>query len=180
MERFDLPHDISVVRGSKSFSSFSYADDKSIIGCHGGLYPDEVVVGFSVLKSAVKRFPVLVKCFGSGKPGESHLLKVEINNPNALPIENCKLYVEQLASLKEGHDLEVSIGQKTCQTIDVEVSKWPELPPAHEGKTISLKGRLEFYYKDAEFSFSDLDRESTIEVNQIFSSGMKEGLDDFF
>ena len=179
-ERFDLPHDVSVVRGAKSFNSFSYADDKSVIGCHGGLYPEEVVIGFSVLKRAVKRSPVLVKCFGSGKPGEAHLLKVEINNHNALPIENCKLYIEQLASLAGGRDLGISISQKTCQTVDVEISKWPELSPAHEGKTITLTGRLEFYYKDAEFSSSDLDRESKIEVNQIFSSGMQEGLDDFF
>ena len=66
-ERFDLPHDVSVVRGAKSFNSFSCADDKSVIGCHGGLYPEEVVIGFSVLKRAVKRSSVLVKCFGSGK-----------------------------------------------------------------------------------------------------------------
>ncbi|MGB3788404.1 MAG: serine/threonine-protein kinase, partial [Phormidesmis sp.] len=177
---FDLPHDISVVRGPKSFNSFSYADDKSVIGCHGGLYPEEVVVGFSVLKSSVKRFPVLVKCFGSGKAGEPHLLKVEINNPNALPIENCKLYIEQLPSLQEGQTLRVSIAQKACRTIDVEIPQWPELPPTHEGKMLTLTGRLEFYYRDAEFSSSDLDRESKIEVSQMFSSGMQEGLDDFF
>ena len=179
-ERFDLPHDISVIRGPKSFNSFSYADDKSVIGCHGGLYPEEVVVGFSVLKRSVKRLPITVKCFGSGKAGEAHPLKVEINNPNALSIKSCKLYVEEIPSLQEGQDIGISIAQKTCQTIDIEIPKWPELPPTHNGKTLTLSGRLEFYYKNAEFSSFDLDRESKIEVNQIFSSGMQEGLDEFF
>lgn len=132
LARFDLPHNISVIRGPRSFNSFNYADDKSVIGCHGDLYPEEVVVGFSVLKNSVKRSPISIKCFGSGKAGEFHLLKVEINNPNALPIENCKLYIEQLPSLQEGQTLGVSIAQKACQTIDVEIPQWPELPPTHK------------------------------------------------
>lgn len=178
-DRFDLPHDISVVRGPRSFNSYSYADDKSVIGCHGGLYPEEVVVGFSVLKHSVKRAPVLVKCFGSGKPGESQTLSVEVNNPNALSIENCKLYIEQLPSLQQGRSLEITIPSNARQTTDVSVPDWPELPPAHEGNTLMLTGRLDFYYKGAEFSSSSLDRDSKIEINQVFSSGMQGGLDDF-
>lgn len=176
--RFDLPHDISIIRGPSSFSSFSYGDDKSIIGCHGGLYPEEVVVGFSVLRRSVKRAPVIVKCSGEGRPGEPSSLKIEIYNPNPLVLEDLKITVPQLSALQSGQTLEGIIEPKKTQLIEVPIPKWPELPPSHEGKSLSLTGELEFRYRSAELASVELDKDSAIEVNQIFSSGI-EGLDDF-
>lgn len=177
--RFDLPHDISIIRGPSSFSSFSYGDDKSIIGCHGGLYPEEVVVGFSVLRRSVKRAPVIVKCSGEGRPSESSTLKIEIYNPNPLVLEDLKITVPQLSALQSGKALEGIIEPKKTQLIEVLIPKWPELPPSHEGKYLSLTGELEFRYRSAELTSVELDKDSAIEVSQIFSSGI-EGLDDFF
>lgn len=177
--RFDLPHDISIIRGPSSFSSFSYGDDKSIIGCHGGLYPEEVVVGFSVLRRSVKRAPVIVKCSGEGRPGEASTLKIEIYNPNPLVLEDLKITVPQLAALQSGQALEAIIEPKKTQLIEVPILKWPELPPSHESKSLSLTGELEFRYHSAELASVELDKDSAIEVSQIFSSGI-EGLDDFF
>ncbi|TVQ26154.1 MAG: hypothetical protein EA367_00420 [Leptolyngbya sp. DLM2.Bin15] len=177
--RFELPHDISIIRGSSSFSSFSYGDDKSIIGCHGGLYPEEVVVGFSVLSRSVKRAPVIVKCFGEGRPGESSTLKVEIYNPNLLALEDLKITVLQLGTLQAGQALEGVVEPKETQTVEISIPAWPELPPSHPGKHLPLTGTLEFRYRDAELSLVSLDQDSAIDVNQIFSSGI-EGLDDFF
>jgi len=179
-ERFDLPHDISVIRGSDSFSSFSYADDKSIVGCHGGLYPEEVVIGFSVLTRSVKRLPVVVKCSGSGRPGEAGILKVEINNPNTVAIADLKLVVNQIEGLQQGSELVGTVGPKETQTFDVEIPNWPELPPSHDGNALLLKGKLEFQYQNAEMGTAELDQDSVIEVKQIFSSGLESGLDDFF
>jgi hypothetical protein len=176
--RFDLPHDISIIRGPNSFSSFSYADDKSIIGCHGGLYPEEVVVGFSVLKRSVKRAPVIVKCLGAGKHGEANTLKIEIYNPNSLVLEDLKIVVHQLGILNSGLPLEDTIEPKQTQLIEIPILSWPELPPSHNGKHLALTGTLEFRYRNAELASVGLDKDSAIEVSQIFSSGI-EGLDDF-
>ena len=176
--RFELPYDISVIRGSSSFSSFSYGDDKSIIGCHGGLYPEEVVIGFSILKRSVKRAPVIVKCSGEGRPGESSILKVKIYNPNLLALEDFKITVPRLDTLQSGQALEGIVEPKTTRLIEVPVLKWPELPPSHQGKRLSLTGTLEFRYRNAELTSVPLDKDSAIEVNQIFSSGI-DGLDDF-
>ncbi|MBW4507462.1 MAG: hypothetical protein KME64_13260 [Scytonematopsis contorta HA4267-MV1] len=55
-ELYHLPHDISVVRNSKTFKSFSYTSKKQIIGSHGGLFPEEVVVGVSVLTESRDEF----------------------------------------------------------------------------------------------------------------------------
>lgn len=178
-DRFGLPHDISVIRGSNSFSSFSYADDKSIVGCHGGLYPEEVVIGFSVLKCSIKRTPIIVKCSGSGRPKEAHTLTIEIHNSNPLVIEDLKIFVEQLEPLQAGQSLADIVEANKQQTIEIQIPSWPELPPSYDGKSLSLTGKLEFRYKNAELGSVALDPSSAIEVNQIFSSGI-EGLDDFF
>ena len=178
-ERFDLPHDISVIRGPSSFSSFSYADDKSIVGCLGGLYPDEVIIGFSVLTRTVKRLPVIINCSGSGRPGETGILKAEINNPNAITISNLKLIVNQLDNLQQGIKLTGAVAPKETLTFDIEILDWPELPPSHSGNYLLLQGKLEFYYQNAEIGTAELYADSAIEVKQIFSSGLEGGLDDF-
>jgi len=177
--RFDLQHDVSVIRGPSSFSSFSYADDKSIIGCHGGLYPEEVIVGFSVLKRSVKRAPIIVTCSGEGKPRERGVLKVAIHNPNALALEALRLTVQEIALLKNGYELPDSIGANSPKTVEVEIPSWPELSPSLTGNNLPLTGQLEFIFQNAESGLAQLDKQSVIQVNQIFTSGI-EGLDDFF
>lgn len=178
-ERFDLPHNISIIRGPSSFSSFSYADDKSIVGCHGGLYPEEVVIGFSVLTRSVKRLPIIVKCFGAGQPGEAGILKAEINNTNAVAISDLKLIVNQLDDLQQGIELDGMVGSKETYTFDIEIQNWPELLPSYSGNSLPLQGNLEFRYQTAETGTAELDKDSAIEVKQIFSSGLESGLDDF-
>ena len=177
--RFSLPHDISVIRGCGSFSSFSYTTKQSATGCHGGLYPEEVIVGFSVLTQSVKRAPIIIKCSGEGRPGENSTIRVEIYNPNAVVIEDLRLTVNQLVSLQQGKDLAITVQPDQRQLIEIPLSTWPELPPTHEGKYLSLTGKLEFQYQNAERGWADLDQESSIKVDQIFSSGMESGLDDF-
>jgi hypothetical protein len=176
--RFNLPHDISIVKGPKSFSAFKIGDDKSITGCHGGLYPEEVVVGFSVLKRSVKRAPVIIKCSGTGRSGESGQIAVEIYNPNSLAIEDLKITIDQLVAFQAGQPLPETLEPKTTQTIQLAIPTWPELPPSHVGKYLPLTGKLQFRYRHAELTSVDLDPDSAIEVSQIFSSGI-EGLDDF-
>jgi len=53
-DRYGLPKDISIVRGSGYLSSFSYSANQTVIDCHGGLFPEEVIVGMSILKKLAK------------------------------------------------------------------------------------------------------------------------------
>ena len=79
--RYGLPHDISIVRSSASLGSFSYTNKKKIIGSHGGLFPEEVVVGVSVLRKSIQRLPVIIFCSGEGEPRQSAELEITIDNP---------------------------------------------------------------------------------------------------
>ena len=66
-ERYGLPHDLSIVRGAACLNAFSYTEKKEIIGSHGGLFPEEVVVGVSVLRPFTARLAVQVTCQGEGE-----------------------------------------------------------------------------------------------------------------
>jgi hypothetical protein len=137
-DRYSLPHDISVVRNAATLNSFSYTADKHIIGSHGGLFPEEVVVGFSVLRQSVQRSPVLVSCRGEGKPKQPGDIEVTIDNPNSVPLTDLCLYINELSSLKIGKPLTRTIPANTKESFKVNISDWPELPPSHEGKSLAL------------------------------------------
>ncbi len=176
---YDLPHDITVVRGSTSFNSFSYTDDKHIIGCHGGLYPEEVVIGFSVLKRSVQRAPVIVTVTGEGRPHETGQLTITIHNPNPIALEQLSIVVQEIPALRSGRDLEIKIAANDKQSVRISFPDCPELPLHHPDKRLILTGQLNFTYQQAEVSSVELDRRSALEINQIFSSGIEGGLDDF-
>jgi serine/threonine protein kinase len=176
-ERYGLPHDLSVVRGAACLNAFSYTEKNEIIGSHGGLFPEEVVVGVSVLRLFTARLPVQVICYGEGDAGHNGELTLTIDNPNTVPLTQLCLYINELPSLKTGYSLEIIVpaGQKVQAQIPV--TNYPELPPNHEGRQLALTGELGFQFADVEAGTASLDAESRLNVKQLFSSGLD--IDDF-
>jgi len=169
-ERYGLPHDISIVRGSASLDSFSYTTNKKIIGSHGGLFPEEVVVGVSVLRKSVQRRPVIIVCCGEGKPGQSAELEVTIDNSNSVPLTDLYLFIKELPSFDSGKALEQIIPSHQKVTFKVTIPKVPELPPPYAVDRLSLSGELTFQFSHAEAGSANLASDSTITVNQMFIS----------
>lgn len=176
-DRYGLPHDISIVRNSASNGAFSYTTNKKIIGSHGGLFPEEVVVGVSVLRKSVQRRPVLISCRGEGKPRQPGELEIIIDNPNSVPLTDLCLCIKELPSFNTGKPLEREIPANNRVLIKVIIPDWPELPPTHEGDRLFLSGELTFRFASAEAGAVALDRDAII-VNQIFSSGFD--INEFF
>ncbi len=176
-ERYGLPHDLSIIRGAACLNAFSYTEKNEIIGSHGGLFPEEVVVGVSVLRPFTARLPVQVTCHGEGDAGQSGELTLTIDNPNTVPLTQLCLYVNELPQLKTGYPLDVKVlaGQKF--QLQVPIANYPELPPNHEGKQLALTGALQFQFAGIEASTAHLDSESQLIVKQLFSSGLD--IDDF-
>jgi hypothetical protein len=171
-ERYGLPHDISIVRNSASLSSFSYTTNQKIIGSHGGLFPEEVVVGVSILRKSVQRLPVLIKCDGEGKPREQGELQITIDNPNSVPLTDLCLYINELRSFDCGKPLEKKIPPNQIDySFNTTIPHVPELPPTHKGNHLSLSGKLTFRFPDNEVVSANLSSESKIIINQLFSSG---------
>ncbi|MEH2410197.1 hypothetical protein [Nostoc sp.] len=175
-DRYSLPHDISIVKGSASLSSFSYTSNKKIIGSHGGLFPEEVVVGVSVLRKSIQRHPVLVFCLGEGKPKQLGELEITIDNPNSVPLTNLCLYIQELPSFQEGKPLAQEIPANQHCSFKIIIPEVQELPP-NQGNNLFLSGELTFRFACLETASAALVAESKIIVKQIFSSGFD--IDEF-
>ena len=177
-QRFGLPHEISVIKGGGYLNAYTYATDRSAIGPHGGLFPEEVVVGVAVLRRQVQRLPVFVTVTGRGKPREAGELTVTIRNENAVALTALVLHVGELPELQAGRAIADRIpAQQTWQTT-LELSNCPELPPGHAGKQLPLSGQVEFCYPGDRAASSPFSPESALTIEQMFSSGI-ENLDDF-
>ncbi|MEH2376132.1 hypothetical protein [Nostoc sp.] len=175
-DRYSLPHDISIVKGSASLSSFSYTSNKKIIGSHGGLFPEEVVVGVSVLRKSIQRHPVSAFCLGEGKPKQSAELEITIDNPNSVPLTNLCLYIQELPSFQAGKLLAQEIPANQRYSFKIIIPEVPELAPNQEND-LFLSGELTFRFADAENANAALVIESKIIIKQIFSSGFN--IDEF-
>ena len=176
-ERYGLPHDLSIVRGAACLNAFSYTEKSEIIGSHGGLFPEEVVIGVSILRRFVARLPVQVICSGEGEAGQPGALNLMIDNFNTVPLTQLCLYINELPDLRTGYflDVEIPAGQKAA--VQVPVSRYPELPPNYEGNRFALTGELRFQFVDIEAGAASLDAKSLLTVKQMFSSGLD--IDDF-
>ena len=178
--RFGLPHDISIVRNSDCISAFNYTKNKEIIGSHGGLFPEEVVVGFSVLSQSLQRYPVIVTCSGEGKAKQPGELTITIHNHNSVSLTNLCLYIDQLNDFKTGKMLDITIKPNDKVIHKISISEYSELAPNKNENKIELSGQLTFSFSNTDLGQSNLDSQSYIIIKQIFSSGIQGGLDDFF
>jgi serine/threonine protein kinase len=176
-DRYGLPHDLSIVRGSGSFGSYSYTTNKAIIGSHGGLFPEEVVVGVSVLRKSVKRNPVLIRCKGEGEARKPGTLEIEIDNPNTVELVDLCLRIKELPTLETGLSLLQSIPANQKVSLSLPIAGYPERSPNREGDRLPLSGELTFRFANAELGSASLDVASAIKVHQIFSSGLD--IDEF-
>lgn len=179
-DRFELPHDVSIVKSSETLSSFSYTQEQNTVGSHGGLFPEEVVVGFSVLCYQIQRSPVSVICRGRGKANQPGEIQVDIYNPNSVSLTDLYLYINQIADYQNGKPIKKvippSYNEKSFSLI-IPISAFPELPPNQEGKQLKLSGKLDFKYAELERGSVDLHASSMLTIEQMFSSGFD--IDEF-
>jgi hypothetical protein len=175
--RFGLPHDISVLRGGGCIRAFQANQEGTFVGTHGGLFPEEVVVGVSVLRYELSRRPVIVTCTGNGKPRQQGEICMLITNPNDVPLTGICLYVDQLTTARSGQLLDIEAPPSSKITWHGSVSDWPQLPVSNEANELKLTGRITFRFGTAEEGSARLSEDSCIRVDQIFRSEMD--IDEF-
>ncbi len=172
-KRFGLPHDVSVPKGAFCFTKLQGKG----IGLHGGLFPEEAIVGVSVLASKVDRKPIGISLSGKGKSKQIEKLELTVDNRlNTVAIHEIILIIHQLPELHKGKLISqrLDANQKDCYIIDV---LFPELPTDRMKMDYQLTGELRFRFADLESDRSRFD--ATIEVEQMFSSGFVGGIDEF-
>jgi len=172
--RFGLPHDISVVKSTFYLGSFHKTISGEALGTHGGLFPEEVVVGVSVLSTVVTRSPVLVTCQGHGKASQSGEIEITIDNSNnSVPLTSLCLYINEIFLLQKGYSDLRSVPAHERVSYKIEITSFPELPPDFQGNTLNLTGELRFCFADTDKVKAVLDANSSIAIQQMFSSGFK-------
>lgn len=174
-EEFPVPKTISVLLNAEvlSFNQKS----QPCIGAHGGLFPDEVIVGVSILGKRIQRKQPLVICQGSGRPRENSDLLVSIDNPENLWIEDLWLQVNEIPQLSTGIALRSCIAPYSKNVINVSI-QYPEFSRPNENiQKFFISGSLTFRYSDSETICVNIDSQSYIEIKELFSSGM--GIDEF-
>lgn len=167
-KRFGLPYDISIVKNSDCITAFNYTKAQEIIGSHGGLFPEEVVVGFSVLSKTVKRQPVIVICTGEGTAKSAGNLTIKITNSNLVSLTNLCLYINEIPELKIGKMLDLTIQGNQTFSHQISINECPELPLDKDGKNIQLSGKLTFMFANNEPEEVNLNPESVITIQQLF------------
>lgn len=175
--KYGVQHAISVVRGEGCLGGFNTGLDGKIIGSHGGMFPEEVVVGVSVLQRLQVKRSVLAVVSGTGKAGVMGILKIFIDNPNPVELLDVFLYVNGIAELKGGRKLADTIAANLHQTLNIEVSQWPTLSMDHTETQLVIEGEVTYRFADGGVGKTSLDPKSAIEITQLFTSGLN--IDDF-
>ena len=177
---FGLPEDISVPKNGSCFSTFQKTSQGMGIGLHGGLFPEEAIVGVSVLCQSVERKPVIITISGTGKAKQKGKLTVTIDNrANAIAVKDIYLTINQLPELSAGKSIARQLSnRKESYSLDI---IFPELPPNSKNTDVKyhLSGELQYSFADGETVKVNLPYSSTITVTQIYTSGFVGGLDEF-
>jgi hypothetical protein len=176
-DKFGLPRTISIVRGPGCVRSYQVSQSGDSLGMHGGLLPEEVVVGVSVLRLGVKRKLIDVLCRGNGKAQHRSVLHVEIVNPNDARITDGYLYIPEIPELQGGAPIRLNVEPFGQAAIDLVIEKWPELPPGSKSDLLKLSGGLRFEFGGLENAEATISENSFIQITQMFRSGMD--IDDF-
>jgi len=115
---------------------------------------------------------VRVVCSGKGVARKPAELQVAIDNSNSLPLSNLCLYINELATFRNGTTLDARIPALEKVTLKIDIPVCPELPIRHQGNKLCLTGAIEFRLADNEVRRVPLDSESVLMVNQMFRSGL--------
>ncbi|MFN7465216.1 MAG: methylation-associated defense system protein kinase MAD6 [Pseudanabaena sp.] len=178
---FGLPEDISVPKNGSCFSTFQRTSQGMGIGLHGGLFPEEAIIGVSVLSQIVERKPVSISINGSSKASQKGKLSITIDNRrNSVAIYDLILSIKELPEFIYGKQITRQLSNRK-ETYTIEIT-FPKLSPNTKGTNdvkYTLSGDLRFRFADGETMHIDLPADTAIMLSQIYASGIAGGLDEF-
>lgn len=143
--RFRLNAPTTLALDNKYFGGWREDAEGRAWGVHGGLYPEEVVVGLTVLKHKPVRLPVNAIISGTGEALRPGALSLTVDNPNRAPIGNMMLVLDAVEECKRGLPLLAGVEASGVATISVETASFPS--PATDD-TLELQGTLIYEFED--------------------------------
>lgn len=140
---FRLSEPTTVALGSTFFADWGNQSSEEAIGVHGGLFPEEVVVGMSVLVRRPLRKLLTAVMSGAGETGKTGTVTLVIDNPNSASVTPLSINVEGIEIPEQGELLQMRIAPHQAATFEATVPNFP-LPQTDDEYLIQGILRYEF------------------------------------
>lgn len=142
---FRLSEPVTVALGSTYFVDMRASEKVGAIGVHGGLYPEEVVVGLAVLMRQPSYKSLTATAHGTGETGKAGTLSLKIDNPNLVMINPLMIEVENLEVGNQGELLLGKVAAHQTMNFEIPISKFPA---ANDGEEFGINGILRYEFED--------------------------------
>jgi hypothetical protein len=142
---FQLSEPTTLALKSYHFGEGPKDSQGRVWGVHGGLCPEEVVVGFSVLLRNHQRKPVMASVRGMGEVGKSGRMILQIDNPNPAPLRLVALTLNEIDEYQSAPTLSGDVEGLSQASIDLELRKFPS--PISD-KQLNVTGALCYEFSD--------------------------------
>jgi hypothetical protein len=142
---FQLSEPTTLALRSYHFGGWSQDARGRSWGVHGGLYPEEVVVGLSVLLRNHQRKPVTASVGGTGEVRKAGRMTLWIDNPNPAPIRLLTLTLNEVDEYRSALPLIRDVEGLSQSPIELELQKFPA-PISDE--QLNVTGALSYEFSD--------------------------------
>lgn len=143
--RFQLDRVITLALGRFYFGGWSTDSQRRAWGVHGGLYPEEVIVGFSVLSRKPYRKPITASIGGAGEVGKPGIIILKIDNPNPAPVFVLTLVAIEIEELTKGKSVLERVRPMDVGIIEINLHSFPN---PTDGDLLPVNARLFYEYED--------------------------------
>lgn len=142
---FQLSETTTLALKSWYFGSWSNDSQGRAWGVHGGLFPEEVVVGLSVLLRKHQRKPVTARITGTGEVGKPGRMSLWIGNPNPAPLRLLSLVLNEVDEYRVGLPLNREVEGLSESPTELELQKFPA---PSSGEDLNVTGTLSYEFSD--------------------------------
>lgn len=143
---FRLSEPTTIALGSTYFVDLKANAANGAVGVHGGLFPEEAIIGMAVLMRQPSHKKLTVTANGNGETGKSGTLLLTIDNPNATTVNPLSITIN---NLEIGNQTELLFGKVAAQkTVNFEISI-EKFPAPTDGDEFLINGTLRYEFDDA-------------------------------
>jgi hypothetical protein len=144
-KNFRLSEPTTLALGSTYFVDLKATAQDGAIGVHGGLYPEEVVVGLAVLMRQPAHKKLTAMIGGNGETGKPGQIILTVDNPNSVVVKPLSLFVENLEIEEHGELLSAKMGAYQNASFEIRLEKFPA---AIDGEEFPINGILHYEFVD--------------------------------
>jgi hypothetical protein len=142
---FRLSEPTTIALGSTYFVDLKATEHQGAIGVHGGLFPEEAVIGLAVLMREPSHKKISASANGSGESGKRGTIKLGIDNPNPAPVNPLILTIEGIEIAEQGELLLAKVPALSKLDFDMVIEKFPA---ASDGEEFVINGVLHYEFDD--------------------------------